>query len=64
MAQYGKVWQGKGEPRKEIGLIAMAHRNTYVLQGSMANTIQMIEGFIEGSVRTATKLTIKDPLKT
>ena len=48
MAQYGKVIQGKEEPRKEIGLIAMAHRNTYVLQGSMANTSQMIEGFIDG----------------
>jgi len=48
MAQYGKVWKGKPEPRKEIGLIAMAHRNTYVLQGSMANTSQMIEGFIDG----------------
>ena len=48
MAQYGKVWKGKSEPRKEIGLIAMAHRNTYVLQGSMANTSQMIEGFIDG----------------
>jgi len=48
MAQYGKVWQGKPEPRKEIGLIAMAHRNTYVLQATMANTSQMIEGFIDG----------------
>jgi pyruvate-ferredoxin/flavodoxin oxidoreductase len=48
MAQYGKVQQGKSEPRKEIGLIAMAHRNTYVLQGTMANTSQMIEGFIDG----------------
>ncbi len=48
MAQYGKVWKGKSEPRKEIGLIAMAHRNTYVLQGTMANTSQMIEGFIDG----------------
>ncbi len=48
MAQYGKVWKGKAEPRKEIGLIAMAHRNTYVLQGTLANTSQMIEGFIEG----------------
>lgn len=48
MAQYGKVWQGKPEPRKEIGLIAMAHRNTYVLQGTLANTTQMIEGFIDG----------------
>jgi pyruvate-ferredoxin/flavodoxin oxidoreductase len=48
MAQYGKVWQGKPEPRKEIGLIGMAHRNTYVLQAALANTTQMIEGFIDG----------------
>jgi pyruvate-ferredoxin/flavodoxin oxidoreductase len=48
MAQYGKVIQGKSEPRKEIGLIAMAHRNTYVLQATLANTSQMIEGFIDG----------------
>ena len=50
MAQYGKVQQGKEEPRKEIGLIAMAHRNTYVLQATMANTSQMIEGFIDGLI--------------
>ncbi|MBT8191197.1 MAG: 2-oxoacid:acceptor oxidoreductase family protein [Bacteroidia bacterium] len=48
MAQYGKVIKGKSEPRKEIGLIAMAHRNTYVLQGTLANTSHMIEGFIDG----------------
>jgi len=48
MAEYGKVWKGKPEPRKEIGLIAMAHRNTYVLQATLANTSQMIEGFIDG----------------
>jgi pyruvate-ferredoxin/flavodoxin oxidoreductase len=48
MAQYGKAIQGKDEPRKEIGLIAMAHRNTYVLQSTMSNTSQMIEGFIDG----------------
>ncbi|MCV9387291.1 2-oxoacid:acceptor oxidoreductase family protein [Reichenbachiella ulvae] len=48
MAQYGKVWKGKPEPRKEIGLIAMAHRNTYVMQSCMANTSHMIEGFIDG----------------
>lgn len=48
MAQYGKVWKGKPEPRKEIGLIAMAHRNTYVLQGTLSNTSHMIEGFIDG----------------
>ena len=48
MAPYGKVQKGKSEPRKEIGLIAMAHRNTYVLQGTLANTSQMIEGFVDG----------------
>ncbi|MFZ1748630.1 MAG: thiamine pyrophosphate-dependent enzyme, partial [Saprospiraceae bacterium] len=48
MAQYGKVKKGKTEPRKEIGLIAMAHRNTFVLQSTLANTSQMIEGFIDG----------------
>ena len=48
MAQYGKVWKGKPEPRKEIGLIAMAHRNTYVMQSTLASTSHMIEGFIDG----------------
>ncbi|MDH5380393.1 MAG: 2-oxoacid:acceptor oxidoreductase family protein [Cyclobacteriaceae bacterium] len=50
MAQYGKVWKGKSEPRKEIGLIAMAHRNTYVMQATLANTSHMIEGFIDGLI--------------
>ena len=50
MAQYGKVWQGKSEPRKEIGLIALAHRNTYVLQATMANTSHMIRRFIDGLI--------------
>jgi pyruvate-ferredoxin/flavodoxin oxidoreductase len=48
MAQYGKAIQGKEEPRKEIGLIGMAHRNTYVMQGTIANSSHMIEGFIDG----------------
>ncbi|MDH5720137.1 MAG: 2-oxoacid:acceptor oxidoreductase family protein [Spirochaetia bacterium] len=48
MAWHGKVQQGKEEVRKEIGLIGMAHRTTYVLQGSQAHVAQMIEGFIEG----------------
>ncbi|NNL67413.1 MAG: 4Fe-4S binding protein, partial [Myxococcales bacterium] len=29
MAQFGKAIQGKQEPRKEIGLIGMAHRTSY-----------------------------------
>lgn len=48
MAQYGKVSQGKQEVRKEIGLIAMAHRTTYVLQGAISNPNHMIEGFTQG----------------
>lgn len=48
MAQYGKAFHGKEEVRKEIALIAMAHRTTYVLQGTTANTSHLIEGFVEG----------------
>jgi pyruvate-ferredoxin/flavodoxin oxidoreductase len=48
MAQYGKAIQGKQEPRKEIGLVGMAHRTTYVLQGTIAYPNHMIEGFIQG----------------
>ncbi|RKZ07932.1 pyruvate ferredoxin oxidoreductase, partial [bacterium] len=48
MAQYGKAIQGKEEIRKEIGLIGMAHRTTYVMQSSIAHPSHMIEGFIAG----------------
>ncbi|MDH3375054.1 MAG: 2-oxoacid:acceptor oxidoreductase family protein, partial [Gammaproteobacteria bacterium] len=48
MAQFGKAIKGKEEPRKEIGLIGMAHRTTYVLQGAVSNASHMIEGFIDG----------------
>jgi pyruvate-ferredoxin/flavodoxin oxidoreductase len=48
MAQFGKARQGKEEPRKEIGLIGMAHRTTYVMQSTMAHPSHMIEGFIHG----------------
>ncbi len=48
MAQYGKAIQGKQEPRKEIGLVGMAHRNTFVLQSTIAYPSHMIEGFIKG----------------
>ena len=48
MAQYGKAIQGKAEIRKEIGLIGMAHRTTYVMQGTIAHANHMIEGFIQG----------------
>ncbi|MDX1981507.1 MAG: 2-oxoacid:acceptor oxidoreductase family protein [Bryobacteraceae bacterium] len=48
MAQYGKAAKGKEEIRKEIALIGMAHRTTYVLQGSISNITHLLEGFIEG----------------
>ncbi|HEY5656415.1 MAG TPA: 2-oxoacid:acceptor oxidoreductase family protein, partial [Myxococcota bacterium] len=48
MAQYGKAIQGKEELRKEIGLVGMAHRTTYVLQSTIAYPNHMIEGFIQG----------------
>jgi pyruvate-ferredoxin/flavodoxin oxidoreductase len=48
MAQFGKAIKGKEEPRKEIGLIGMAHRTTYVLQSTIAHPSHMIEGFIAG----------------
>ncbi len=48
MAQYGKAIKGKEEIRKEIGLIGMAHRTTYVMQSTIAHPSHMIEGFIHG----------------
>jgi len=48
MSPHGKVWKGKEETRKEIGLIGMAHRTAYVMQGSMANITHLIEGYIDG----------------
>jgi pyruvate-ferredoxin/flavodoxin oxidoreductase len=48
MAQFGKAIRGKQEPRKEIGLVGMAHRTTYVMQSTIAHSGHMIEGFIRG----------------
>ncbi len=48
MAQFGKAAQGKGEMRKEIGLIGMAHRTSYVMQSTIAHANHMIEGFVQG----------------
>ncbi len=48
MAQFGKAGQGKEEVRKEIGLIGMGHRTTYVMQSTIAHPGHMIEGFIRG----------------
>ena len=48
MAQFGKAIKGKEEIRKEMGLIAMAHRTTYFLQSTIAHANHMIEGFVQG----------------
>jgi pyruvate-ferredoxin/flavodoxin oxidoreductase len=48
MAQFGNAIKGKEEARKEIGLIAMAHRTTYFMQSTIANANHMIEGFVQG----------------
>ncbi|MFW6277997.1 MAG: 2-oxoacid:acceptor oxidoreductase family protein [Halorhodospira sp.] len=48
MAPYGKAWKGKNEIRKEISLIGMAHRTSYVAQGTINNVTHLLESFIEG----------------
>jgi pyruvate-ferredoxin/flavodoxin oxidoreductase len=48
MSPYGKAMKGKQEMRKEISLIGIAHRTTYVLQSAISNTTHLIEGYIDG----------------
>ncbi|MEA3292465.1 MAG: thiamine pyrophosphate-dependent enzyme, partial [Pseudomonadota bacterium] len=48
MTPFGKALKGKQEIRKEMSLIGMAHRTSYVLQGSLSNPTQLLEGYIEG----------------
>ena len=48
MSAYGKAHHGKEETRKEMALIALAHRGAYVLQTSQASPAHMIEGLIKG----------------
>jgi len=48
MSPYGKVWKGKTEIRKEMSLIGIAHRTSYVMQGSVANVTHLLEGYIDG----------------
>jgi pyruvate-ferredoxin/flavodoxin oxidoreductase len=48
MAPYGKAMHGKQEIRKEMSLIAAAHRTTYVLQSTIAHSNHLIEGYIDG----------------
>jgi pyruvate-ferredoxin/flavodoxin oxidoreductase len=48
MAAFGAAARGKQEVRKEISLIAMAHRTTYVAQSTISHPSHLIESFIEG----------------
>ncbi|MFP4209336.1 MAG: 2-oxoacid:acceptor oxidoreductase family protein [Wenzhouxiangella sp.] len=48
MATFGAASRGKREVRKEMGLLAIAHRTSYVMQSTIAQPSHMIEGFIEG----------------
>ena len=52
MAAYGAASAGKQEARKELSLIAMAHRTTYVAQSTIAHPSHLIESFIEGLTST------------
>ena len=47
MAAYGKAQHGKEETRKELALIALAHRGAFVLQSSQASASHMIGGVIQ-----------------
>jgi len=48
MSPYGASGHGKTESRKEISLIGMAHRTSFILQSSLSNTTHLLEGFIDG----------------
>ena len=48
MSAYGKAQHGKTEVRKELGLIALAHRGVYVHQSSQASASHLIAGVIKG----------------
>jgi pyruvate-ferredoxin/flavodoxin oxidoreductase len=48
MAPYGSALHGKTEARKEISLIGMAHRTSFVMQGTIAHATKLLDGFIDG----------------
>ena len=48
MSPYGRDQKGKEEIRKEISLIGMGHRTTFVLQGAQSNVTHLLEGYIDG----------------
>ncbi len=48
MAPFGDAQRGKQETRKEISLIGMAHRTSYVMSGTIAHVNHLIESYIDG----------------
>ncbi|HEU0077339.1 MAG TPA: hypothetical protein VFQ76_06795, partial [Longimicrobiaceae bacterium] len=48
MAWYGKAVHGKTEVRKELALIALAHRGVYVHQSSQASASHLLAGVLKG----------------
>lgn len=48
MATYGKAQHGKKEPRKELGLIAIAHRTSFVVQTSQAVPAHLLGSILRG----------------
>ena len=48
MAAYGKAQHGKTEVRKELALIAIAHRGAYVHQSSQASASHLVAGVLRG----------------
>jgi pyruvate-ferredoxin/flavodoxin oxidoreductase len=48
MAGYGSAQRGKEETRKELALLAIAHRNVFVLQSSQAAPSHLLAGVLKG----------------
>ncbi|MDP2808541.1 MAG: 2-oxoacid:acceptor oxidoreductase family protein [Rhodocyclaceae bacterium] len=48
MAPFGAAQRGKQETRKEISLIGMAHRTSYVMQGTIAHVNHLLESYVDG----------------
>ncbi len=48
LTPYGKIHPGKTEVRKELGLLAIAHRSAFVAQTSAAQPNHLIKSYITG----------------
>ncbi len=48
MAEYGADQRGKEEVRKELALIAIAHRGVFVMQSSQATPSHLIQNVLKG----------------